>query len=549
MSETHPPQPRWWAGDRGLGCGVLALTVLVYAWSLSGDWVWDDVFQYRDNPAITKPLVLVANDIWGPTGRAALNAMPVYRPLAMLSHVPGQILWPGPAVERVLNLALHLAIVAGVAWLVATLGASRRAAWFGAACLAWHPAVTESVAWISSRGDVMGSGLVLIGMIALHRDRPAWSGVCFALAPFCKETFVLAPVALAIWMIALRKKSMLAPAMAVAGVAAYLGVRSALGIQVPSDVGGKDAWGLIGAIGSVSVRGLELLLVPTAPDVRPSFVLHPIAGIVAAVVGLASFAALPGRPALGLLLAPLPFIALAAPASLANGLVADRYYYVAAIGFAAAAGLGFDALQTRGRWAPLLFGIPLLMAPFASARAADWVSNRDLFRASLARHPDDPEALFQVAYDLHVAQGDCEAAVPLYRRAMAGSPRAGNNLQACLYKLGRFEDAASLGPELARQDPVSATPALNTARALARLGRPDDALRWAMEALRREPEAKRCHVLLGQVLGEQGRYRDALRSFERALELAPDDPDAIRGFQLVSHKLATTAAPDRGAAP
>ena len=542
---AEPVLPGVQTRERWIACVVLAVTALAYAWSLSGDWVWDDVFQYRDNPAITEPWVLVTNDIWKPTGHAAPDALPVYRPLAMLSHVPGQILWRGPAVERALNLALHLGIAAGVAALVLALGASRRAAWFAAACLALHPAATEAVAWISSRGELMGSGLVLIGMIALQRDRQLLSGFSFALAPFCKETFVVAPVALVIWMVALRKKAPWPPALAVAGAAAYFSVRHALGIEIPSGLGTSSIWNLIGAVGSVAMRGVELILVPTAPDVRPAFVLQPIAGIAVAIVGLAGFAALPGRPVLGLLLAPLPFVALAVPASLANGVAADRYYYVALIGCAAAAGLAYQALELRRAWAPILFGVPLLLAPFASSRAGDWVSNRELFGAALARHPDDPETLFQVGYDLHV-HGDCEAALPFYQRATNGSHRAGNNLQACLFTLGRFEEAASLGPKLAEQDRASATPALNTARALALLGRPGEALPWAIEAVRREPERTRCHVLLGQVLGQQGRHEEALQSFRRALAIAPDDAEASRGLQLAQQQL---SAPRRDSAP
>src|SRR5262249_4155941 len=143
MSAAAEPAPRSAATpDRWIGWVVLMLTALVCAWSLAGDWVWDDVFQYRDNPAVTQPWVLNWNVIGKPPGPAPPSAMPVYRPLAMVSPVPGQLLWRGPAVERALNLALRLGVVAGVASLVLALGASRRAAWFAAACLALHPAVT-----------------------------------------------------------------------------------------------------------------------------------------------------------------------------------------------------------------------------------------------------------------------------------------------------------------------------------------------------------------------------------------------------------------------
>ncbi len=72
---------------------VLVVTVLLYAPSLPGGWVWDD-FQIIDkNPAITDPIALVTHDMWGPSGHSSPTSVPYYRPLAMLSHVPGQALW------------------------------------------------------------------------------------------------------------------------------------------------------------------------------------------------------------------------------------------------------------------------------------------------------------------------------------------------------------------------------------------------------------------------------------------------------------------------
>ena len=121
--------------ERWLPLAVLALVAAAYLPSLGGDWVWDDVYQLRDNPAITRPVLLATRDVWGPTGFADAHNTPVYRPLAMLSYAPGQTLLPGPAVERVLSLALHLGAVALVAWLALALGEGPRAAWFGAACM------------------------------------------------------------------------------------------------------------------------------------------------------------------------------------------------------------------------------------------------------------------------------------------------------------------------------------------------------------------------------------------------------------------------------
>jgi len=531
--------------DARLPLLVLALVAAVYLPSLGGDWVWDDVYQLRDNPAITQPWVLLTHDVWGPTGFADARNTPVYRPLAMASHSLGQMLWRGPLVERLASLALHLGIVVLIAALAMTLGADRTAAWFGAACFGLHPASTEAVAWISARADLLGVACVVAGALALARGRDVLAGVLVGMAPFCKEAFLLAPLSLAVWMLALRRPAPRALIAAVLGALGYLVVRHLLEIPLPagSPIGGPaDA---LGAVGAVGVRGATLLLDPSAPDALPGYAGNAAAGIALVALALVALPFLPGRPALAALLAPLPLLAPTAPAALANGLVADRYMYAALAGVGLAAAFGYAALQYRWRYAPLLFVLPLVWTPFTALRASDWTGNQSLFRATLKKAPDHPEALFHVAYDLHNAQGGCEAALPLYAKAMPHSRRAANNLQACLFELQRWEEAAQLGPALAARDPDNPNPALNTARALSHLGDQQAAEQWARTGIERRPSRTSGHVLLGNVLGLQHRYEEALRSFERALEIDPGLESARRGRGLALERLAEarTATP------
>ncbi|MDJ0852857.1 MAG: tetratricopeptide repeat protein [Myxococcota bacterium] len=531
---TEPREDRWLSGL------VLGLVALAYGPSLAGGWVWDDVYQLRDNPAITRPLVLASSDVWGPTGFANERNTPVYRPLAMLSHVPGQLLWRSPLPERVLSLALHLGVAAGVAALGAALGLGLRARWFGAACVGLHPAATEAVAWISARADVLGTLLVMGGALALARGRPLTAGGLTALAPFCKEPFVLAPAFLAIWMVGLRRRDARALALSMVGVSASFAARSAFGIGSPGAGPLTGPGAAIESVGATALRGVILATDPLAPDALSPYAGSLVAGLVALVLALPAFAFLPGRPWLAALLAPLPLLAPAAPASLANGFVGDRYFYVALAGLGVALAIGFALLESRRSWAPLLFVLPLCWAPFTGLRAWEWRGNEPLFRAAVARHPDGAEALFHLGHALQVERGDCAGAMPLYVRAAGDSTRAANNYQACLLDLGRFADAARVGPGLARRDPENPTPALNTARALSLLGDQVRAEEWAREGLRRDGERASSHVLLGNVLGLQERYAEARDAFVRALAQSPGHAQAARGLALAQRRLAAS---------
>jgi tetratricopeptide (TPR) repeat protein len=531
-------------GGRWLPALVLGLVAVTYLPSLGGGWVWDDVYQLRDNPAITQPRVLASHDVWGPTGFADPRNTPVYRPLAMLSHVPGQALWRGPAVERLLSLALHLGALALVAGLALALGLDRRAAWFGAACFGLHPAATEAVAWASARADLLGVVLLAGAMAALARGRPWLAGGLAGLAPFCKEPFVLAPLCLAIWMLGLRRRDPPALLLPWLGVAAYFAARHAFGIASPGAGPATQPGAVLGALGAVAGRGLVLFANPLAPDALPPVVPNLLVGSLALTAALVGLAAVPGRPWLAALLAPLPLLLPAALASLGNGYVSDRYFLPALLGTALAAASGYAALARRRAWAPALFALPLLWAPCAAWRAAQWTDNETLFRAALARHPDSAEARFHLAYALHVEKGDCAAALPLYDRAAGESLRAGNNLQACLLELGRLAEAAEIGPGLAERDPLNPTPAVNTARALSLLGDQGGAERWAREALRRDARRTSAWVLLGNVLGLQERYAESARAFEAALDVEPGLAAARRGRSLALRRLAGEAPRD-----
>ena len=531
-----PPEGRWLPGL------VLSLVALAYLPSLAGGWVWDDVYQLRDNPAITRPAVLATSDVWGPTGFANERNTPVYRPLAMLSHVPGQLLWRSPLPERALSLVLHLAVAGVVAGLGSALGLGLRARWFGAACAGLHPAASEAVAWISARADLLGTLLVFGGALALARGRPRRAGGLTALAPFCKEPFILAPVFLGIWMVGLGRRDARSLAIAMVGVSASFAARSVFGIGSPG-AGPLTGTGVaLEAVGATALRGVVLAADPLAPDALSPYAGSLSAGLVALALAVPAFAFLPRRPWLAALLAPLAILAPAAPASLANGFVGDRYFYVALAGLGVALAVGFAALETRRGWTPLLFALPLCWAPFAGLRAWEWRGNEPLFRAAVARHPDGAEALFHLGHALHVERGDCASAMPLYARAAPESTRAANNFQACLLAGGRLEEAARVGPALARRDPVNPTPALNTARALSLLGDQERAEHWAREALRRDDGRPGSFTLLGNVLGLQERYVEAQDAFARALTLAPGDAAAARGLALARRRLATSGA-------
>jgi len=201
------------------------------------------------------------------------------------------------------------------------------------------------------------------------------------------------------------------------------------------------------------------------------------------------------------------------------------------------------ALSRLGEWNPRWVAVVALLIPVLASgtwlRAGEWRGNRSVFGASLERNPSNPYAAFHVGYSIHIDERSCERAMPYYRASLAVEPRAGNNLQACLIEVGRFEEAVALGPGLARRDLRRPTAAANTARALLALGRAREAESWARRALERDSGRARSWALLGTCVGRQGRHEEALDAFMRALELDPDNAVARRGREVARSGIGT----------
>lgn len=490
---------------------ALLLVAATYAPSLGNRWVWDDHDLLEHNPALESLAGIFLRDVF----RAdEFHSVPVYRPLVMATHAIGQAAHPGPGIEHVVNLLLHLGIVALVAGIARRLGASEAGSWVGAAVFGVHAGASEPVFWATGRHDLLPAGLMLGGWLALLSNRSWLAGTLLGLTPFCKEPYLLVPATVVIWGLARWPPGVSAPpidlralGLSTSGVLAYLGVRTWLGWSIEVQSAASNP---LPAVGAGIVRFLHLLIVPGAASVVPPVALSPVAGVSVVLGGVAMVFGLRRRPFLAAVLAPLPVWLPTAVASSAIGIVADRYSY----GLFAGIGTLLGVLLSRaGRLAWLL---PLALAPITLIRGMDWRDDRTLFTADLQLDPANPRAAFHVAFDLHTRQQDCPAAMPLYRIALDVEPRAATNLQYCLMDDSRWAEAAALGPRTS-----TAAGAMNTARAYAQLDDTASTVVWAKTATERQPGRVEPWELYGRALAKLGRWEEATTALTHAATLDP----------------------------
>jgi hypothetical protein len=179
-----------------------ALALLLYAHTLAGTWIYDDLFHTREDPRLA--------DVrrWGQfltEGYMPSGVDRLWRPLVSLSYavqwkMTGDRAWPFHAV----NILLHAAASALVAELARRLTGKGGVALIAGLLFAAHPVHVEGVAYIVGRAEsacavgTLGALVLLLRPLTVRRVLAIYA--CFLVAIFSKEQGLLLPaMMLALW--------------------------------------------------------------------------------------------------------------------------------------------------------------------------------------------------------------------------------------------------------------------------------------------------------------------------------------------------------------
>ncbi len=397
----------------------------------------DNLYFGPDNAALRQG---VAN-ILDPTTTIANTYLPVSDLSLYLDY---RLFGANPLGPHVHSLLLHVLAAFLLARLLSRLGVGRWAATAGAGLFLVHPALVESVAWVSSRKDLLSGAFTFASLIAVVRAmrepgrRHAVLAVVWAvLALYAKGTAVVLPLLAAV----------VAWCAAPAGTrrwplpCALLAVTLAIGLHHTTIAmrEGTLAQGAVlerlaqvpGAylhyLGKLVWPGGLNVLYPEAATlaafrgrlVEGSIVLFGVVVITCVALRCPRWRLTGAGLALALL-ALAPFNT-AFPASAIAA--ADRYLYLAVPGLA----LALTALpRSVGTWLALLV-VPVF-AVLAQERSRDFHSSSSLWRASLDVEPRNAVARINLAMDLMRAEPD--AARELLAQAAADADYAVHRLRA-----------------------------------------------------------------------------------------------------------------------
>jgi tetratricopeptide (TPR) repeat protein len=175
-----------------VGC----LAFAAYLPALGGDFVYDDERFIEKNPAVTQlSAANVARYFTDPTSHSIVGH-DIYRPLRTLEFAVDWAISGGrPWFFHLRSVLWHALACVLLYAVLRRLLAADGPALVGTLAFALHPVNTESVAWITSRGDVLLLFWFLLALLLYLRDRPLPAAFAFLGALLSKETAVFFPAA------------------------------------------------------------------------------------------------------------------------------------------------------------------------------------------------------------------------------------------------------------------------------------------------------------------------------------------------------------------
>jgi len=420
----------------GKALAAIALAVLAaYLHAISASFQFDDWNVIVDNPAVHG---------WA----AWWDRMPGIRPLLKLTYVASWVSGWGVEGFRTLNIALHLANTALVAWVVREIleatglprSRATNAALVAAALFALHPAQTEAVTYISGRSVSLMATCYLVALL-VHLRMPSRLGraattLAFVVAIAAKENAWTLPFAItaleaarpgASWRSVVARTHWLWWTL----VAVFLGALSIPGYRMLLERSletrtlGENLLTQVDGLAYLLTRPLLLLRTNIDPDLSPQMHWTPgLALEAAALLGVLGLAVSQWRrrPWLGLGLV-WPFALLLATNSVLPRLdvANDRQLYLALIGPAWIVGVALQSMRSPRVAAGIAAALAVVLFGATAARNRDYLTEVSLWEATARSSPDKARVWNNLGYARQTA-GDVAGARAAYERALAIDP-------------------------------------------------------------------------------------------------------------------------------
>jgi Flp pilus assembly protein TadD len=582
---AEPKPPAQSTLDQGRALFLLiAVTVLAYANSLGGAFVFDDTKQIVGNPALRSwgnILRAFTSDVWS-FQRGTLSKdvpPPYYRPLftayLTINYKLFGLWEPG---WHLTNLLVHIGATVAIFFLIKRLSGDRLVATLAAMLFGLHPAHVESVSWISGIPDPLAALFYVPSLIWYIRYRTEGqakflvaSVIAYGLSALCKETPLALPLVFIVWELARTKgkqgvvargrESILQMIPFAVVAAAYLGLRFAVLGRISwkhpfmAQVPDSAIWM---TVPYVFVKYLQHLVAPFYLSLiyGTSFVtsaaearfLAPLAIIGGLAILLWIYRKpLPGQVwiALALIVAPLvPVLNL--KVFHYEYIIQDRYLYLPSIGFCYLIAIVVMQFSRARKQLATALAVIIIVAFGAGTFAQNrvWHDAASLWWRAVHYSPDS----WSTHYNLGLAyldQKQYQAALNELVEAKRLNPREPtvlNNLALAQAGAGDNLAAIALLREALKIDPTLVEAHNNLGAFLFERNQFNDARLELLEVLKRDPQSVSARFNLARTLAAMDEHEVAIREFQTLL--AADPTDVAARYELAASYQKTDRRPE-----
>jgi tetratricopeptide (TPR) repeat protein len=548
------------------------MVLLVYAGAVRFDFVYDDQSQILQNPWLTSFAYLpryFTSHVWA----FAHITGSYWRPLFLIWLLIHRVAFGAhPMMWHLDSVLLHVAATGFVYLLARRLTRDRVAGMIAALIFGLHPALIESVAWISGVTDLLLAVCLVPAFLAFlnwrgeaggssrseaaqHR-RPGWlilSLSLYALALMSKEPAVVLPLLIFAYEAIysdnpLRRRTrdaLMAVLPYVPVTILYAAVHLIVLQRVDYSRSLATPLRTLYTTPSLFLFYLRTLVFPAVISPHYNFklvmafsfrrVILP-AAIVMAVAALLHVAARRDRDLargnafactwIVLPLLPAFYLAPQGPHDFAHA----RYLYLSCIGFAIMMASAIRRLRQPAAQAAIAAAIIVLLALGTATQQLYWANNFLLFRRGVAVAPDNPTALTGLGIEYGKRQRYPEA-IRLFQHALAIDPNDWHpnfSLGYTYYVLGRYAEAEPLIARAVSLNPWGADPDQFAYLGLVemKLGDLPKAEAAVRQAVNRQPGREQYRYALGLIFEQEGKFADAAREFAATVAINPNNGDA-----------------------
>jgi len=570
------PRPRRPRKALWLSVALIAmLGAAVYANSIGGAFIWDDVHLVKNNAYIKNPANLAGLF----TKKDNRKEYAFYRPLQETSYMLDYAFWRDNAKGyHATNIILHILTALAVFWLINLLFARMSLALITAGLFVVHPVHTEAVAYISGRADIMAALFILLAFIlyikqtgspelavppvenagapatgqtrknAILCARPdaqnpwLFTGmlISYAGALLSKESSLILPVLLGFYHAAFKKGRAGAPLLGVwVTTGLYLVMRlTVMRYFLTLSHADTTLWQRIPGAFVALAQYLRILGLP--------FGLHMEYGngVFAwsdpwALAGAALFVflivyAFKKRRSASLVFFCVTwfFITLLPQANLypINAYMSEHWLYLPSIGFFALLAGALDLLYRRRgtRLAVVAVGAMVLFYATLSVRQNGyWNDPFTFYKKTLVYAPESPRLLNNFGI-LTYEKGDAEEAVAIFKKTIAADPayaEAYNNLGKIYKDARRMDEAMDLFKKAIEIDPAYAEAYNNLAIAYFLTGNQAQAIQFFKKAVALRPDFANAYFNLAVAYFNEKDFDLATQSYAKAEALGLSKPD------------------------